>query len=288
MKSVRQMGAYHRTLSRQNLWRFLGRAHKFWDQFDEYDSQELRCVKQTSEKAKIHKLQVKSSHQRSPYAVKIVDRTQEETARQERCARGDAWIFANNTYKLKETEKAAFYSLSDEWILLAASTTKPEEGEFVVDSGASLLVVSKRDLNSAELKTMRTSKSPTTVMTANGEALTKEEETVYVKDLDSFVTVMLLEDTLAGISLSGSSARITGITTIWTSGQKPHLIKNGRKTDCKMSNYVPFVVLGLTTSSSISSSHTSPTSSSQETVTPTESSASTRSESMSEEVGGNS
>ena len=30
-------------------------AQKFWDRFDEYDSQELRCVKQTSEKAKVHR-----------------------------------------------------------------------------------------------------------------------------------------------------------------------------------------------------------------------------------------
>ena len=47
---------YHRTLSRQNLYRFLGRAQKFWDQFDDYDSQELRCVRQTSEnEKKIHR-----------------------------------------------------------------------------------------------------------------------------------------------------------------------------------------------------------------------------------------
>ena len=36
-------------------------------------------------------------------------------------------------------------------------------------------MVSKKDLNSAELETMRTSRSPTTVMTANGEVQTKEE-----------------------------------------------------------------------------------------------------------------
>ena len=35
----------------------------------------------------------------------------------------------------------------------------PEEREFVVDSGASMHMVSKKDLNSAELETMRTSKS---------------------------------------------------------------------------------------------------------------------------------
>ena len=37
---------YHRTLSRQILQRFLGRAQKYWNQFDEYDSRALRCVKQ--------------------------------------------------------------------------------------------------------------------------------------------------------------------------------------------------------------------------------------------------
>ena len=36
-------------------------------------------------------IQVKNPHQRSPYAPKFEDRSQEETERQERCARGDAW-----------------------------------------------------------------------------------------------------------------------------------------------------------------------------------------------------
>ena len=44
---------------------------------------------------------------------------------------------------------------------------------------------------------MRAPESPTTVLTANGEVLTKGESTVYVRELDLFVTVMLLEDTLA-------------------------------------------------------------------------------------------
>ena len=62
-------------------------------------------------------------------------------------------------------------------------------------------MVSKRDLNSAELETMRTSRSPTTVMTANGEVQTREEATACVKELDFFVTVMLLEETPAVLSL---------------------------------------------------------------------------------------
>ena len=49
-------------------------------------------------------------------------------------------------------------------------------GEFVADSGASVHMVSKKDTNSSELETMRTSRSPTTVMTANGEVQTREAE----------------------------------------------------------------------------------------------------------------
>ena len=86
--------------------------------------------------------------------------------------------------------------------------------------------VSKRDLNSAELETMRTSRSPTTVVTANGEEQTREEATVCVKELDFFVTGMLLEETPAVHSL-GKLCEDHGYTYHWTSGQKPHLIRNG-------------------------------------------------------------
>ena len=44
-------------------------------------------------------------------------------------------------------------------------------------------MVSKKDLNSAELETMRISRNPTTVTTANGEVQTREEATVYVKEI---------------------------------------------------------------------------------------------------------
>ena len=158
----------------------------------------------------------------------------------------------------------------------------------MVDSGASMHVVSRKDLNSAELETVKVPKSPTTVVTANGEVLTKEEATVYVRELDLFVTVMLLEGNTQAVLSLGNLCEDHGYNYHWTSGQKPHLIKNGRKIDCNTANYVPFVVLGLSTSSSSPSSPTSPTSSSCETVTPTEHPASTRSESMSEEVRGNS
>ena len=61
--------------------------------------------------------------------------------------------------------------------------------------------LSRKELNSAELETARVSESPTTVVTANGEVQTKDEATVYVKELDLFVPVKLLEDTPAVLSL---------------------------------------------------------------------------------------
>ena len=75
---------------------------------------------------------------------------------------------------------------------------------------------------------MRTSRSPTTVMTANGEVQTSEEATVHAKELDLFVTVMLLEETPAVLSL-GKLCEDHGYTFYWKSGQKPHLTKMARE-----------------------------------------------------------
>ena len=174
------------------------------------------------------KTQVKHPHQRSPYAVKFEDRSPGDSARQQRCARSKAWNFAKNIYKLKEEDQDTFYSPTEEWVLPAASTKEPEEREFVADSGASMHMVSKKDINSAELETMRTSRSPTTVMTANDEVRTREEATVNVKELDLFVTVMLLEETPAVLSL-GKLCEDHGYTNHWTCGQKPHLTQNGKR-----------------------------------------------------------
>ena len=68
--------------------------------------------------------------------------------------------------KKKEKDKTAFFSPSENRCLLAPNL-KLEERELVVDSGASMHMISKKDLNSAELDTLTTSRSPTTVITAN-------------------------------------------------------------------------------------------------------------------------
>ena len=84
------------------------------------------------------KVQVKIPHQHSPYALKFEDRSQDETERQERCARGDAWRLAKNISTLEEKDIATFYSLSEIWCLPAPSVIKPKKREFVKDSGASV------------------------------------------------------------------------------------------------------------------------------------------------------
>ena len=58
-------------------------------------------------------------------------------------------------------------------------------------------MINKKDVNFAELETVTTSRSPTTVVTANGEVQTNEEATVYVKELEKFLTMKVLEDTPA-------------------------------------------------------------------------------------------
>ena len=136
--------AYCRTRSRRNLHRFYTRAQKSWDQFDEYGFTRatLRHANIRENKGPpLNKIQVKLPHHRSPYAMKFEDRSQKKIERQERCARGDAWRLTKNIYKLKETDKT--------------TTIKLEEREFVVDSGASMQMVSRKDLNSAELETVR-------------------------------------------------------------------------------------------------------------------------------------
>ena len=151
-------------------------------------------------------------HQRSPNAPKFEDRSQEETEWQEQGAREAAWKLAQNVLKLKERERATFFSPSENRCR-PVSTLKPEEREFVVDSGASMLMISKKDLSDAEMDTLTKSCSPTIVITANGVVQTHEEAIVYVKELDMFLTMKVLENTPAVLSLGKLCAMKTGIPT---------------------------------------------------------------------------
>ena len=149
-----------------------------------------------------------------------------------------------------------------------------------MDSGASMHMISKKDLSDAEMETLSKSCSPTIILPANEEVLTHEEATVYVRELDIFLTMKVLEDTPAVLSL-GKLCDENGYSYEWINGQKPHLIKNGFRIQCISENFVPIVVPGLSASSSSSSlSSTSMTPSRQEIDHPTSSSSSSTSPTM--------
>ena len=122
-------------------------------------------------------------------------------------------------------------------------------------------MISQKDVNSAELETLRTSKSPTTVITANGEVETHKEAAMHFKELDIFLTMRVLEDTPA---------------------VKNHISLKTAFEDCNTENFVPIVVPGLSTSSSSTlPSSTSITLSRQENDHPTSTSSSSTSPTMS-------
>ena len=139
--------------------------------------------------------------------------------------------------KFKEQERSIFFAPSENWCL-PASTLIPEEREFVVDSVASMHMISKKDLSDAEMDTLTKSCSPTIVITANGEVQTHEETTVYVKDLDIFLTMEVLENLSAVLSF-GKLCDENGCSYEWINGQKPHLIKNGIRIPCNTENFFP-------------------------------------------------
>ena len=101
---------------------------------------------------------------------------------------------------LNDKGKATFCSPSEVWSLPAPSSKQPEESQVVVDWRASMHMLSKKDLNVAELETVRVSRNSTTGITANGEVQTNEEATEKVHDIELFVTVLIVEDTPAVLS----------------------------------------------------------------------------------------
>ena len=93
------------------------------------------------------------------------------------------------------------------------------------------------------------------MLTANGEVHANEEAQENVHDLNLFVTVQLLEETLAVPSL-GKLCEDHGYPYEWVSGPNPRLTKEEKKIVCKTDNFVPLVVPGLSTSSDGDSSST--------------------------------
>ena len=100
-------------------------------------------------------------------------------------------------------------------------------------------MVSRKDLNQAEVETVRILENPTMVMTASGEVRAEEEATVFVRELDFLVMLLVTRAVLS----RGKFCEEFGSSYHWTSGQKPHLIKKGNKFHCDTSLVYPRVPL---------------------------------------------
>ena len=120
--------------------------------------------------------------ERSLCAPKFEERSHVENLRQEGCARRAAWDLSKNIYKFKNADKTTFNSPIKARVMPAPTSKCPEEREFVVDSGASVHMMSEKDVSSDELDAVRRSRNPTVVLTVNGELHRNEETQVYAHD----------------------------------------------------------------------------------------------------------
>ena len=87
----------------------------------------------------------------------------------------------------RHVNNSSDHPTTEEKVAASRSDCEHEEHEIIVNSGASLHMMSKNELTSGEKDTFRVSEST-------------EDATVYVNDLDVFVTIMLLEDSAAMLS----------------------------------------------------------------------------------------
>ena len=79
------------------------------------------------------------------------------------------------------------------------------------------------------------------MIAANGSIDTTEEATVHAQDLDMFVTVQLVEDTPAVLSLENFCEE-NGYSYGWK-GQPPNLIEHCKITPCKCDNFIIIIVV---------------------------------------------
>ena len=95
-------------------------------------------------------------HERSPCAPKFGERSREETLHWERCARKAAWDLAKKIFTSSRirTEQRSIYT-PIEAIVMPVTSTRPEERKFVVESGASMHMISKKELSSGEMDTVK-------------------------------------------------------------------------------------------------------------------------------------
>ena len=136
------------------------------------------------------------------------------------------------------------------------TSKRPEERDFVVDSVASMHMMSKRDSCSEEMDTIKRSRTPTAVLTANVKEQTHEEAQVSVYDLNQ---IRHRAATRRNASRpQGKLCKDNGYSLRVGQRSRATNDKHGKTIICRSDNFVPPVVPGLTTNTGSSSSSTTP------------------------------
>ena len=96
--------------------------------------------------------------------------------------------------------------------------------EYSVDSGASCHTISLDALTKTELITMRRLPNPIIMETANGDTETRDKATSYVKEMDLYVTAVVIQTGTTALLSVGKLAEDHEIFFTWNGGG-PWLMK---------------------------------------------------------------
>ena len=241
-----------RIWSRRSLHRFCGRAWTCW--------KPIRCVRFT--KTMVRHAYIRDQnpslgvicpgdpHQRNPNTPKFEDWSQEVTERQERYAREAAWKMARSILKLKDKNKAAFFSPSENRCLPAPSTLNQRKENL-------LWIPVRRCIWSAKRIWFRWIGNRDDVEKSNDSHNSQWWSANAWRGNCVCQRIGCILDTesprgYASSSIAGKALRWRRILLWMDQWSNPHLIENGIRIQCSTENFVPIVVLGLSTSSSSS------------------------------------
>ena len=145
-----------------------------------------------------------------------------------------------------------FYPSIEAMVIPTLASTRPQEREFVVDSGASMQMMNKKKKSRRDGHSKKV-QNPYKRVYCKSRIRMHEKAQVFVQDLNLLITVHLLDETSAILSL-GNFCEHHGYSCEWVSGRKPRKTKDGKTIICKSDNVVLLVVPGLSGNPESSSS----------------------------------